>query len=54
MSAFRTLASVRHHGMDIVEHELTVPLDHAHPTGETLAIFARAVKRSDDAEKAKR
>ena len=54
MSALRTLASVRHHGMDIVEHEFTVPLDHGRPAGETLAIFARAVKRSDDAEKPKR
>jgi len=33
--------------MELVDHEFTVPLDHAAPSGETLALFARAVKNSE-------
>jgi pimeloyl-ACP methyl ester carboxylesterase len=54
MTDFRTLASVRHHGMDLIDYEFTVPLDYARPAGESLSIFARAVKRSDDGDKPKR
>lgn len=53
MTAHRTRASVRHHGMELVDHEFTVPLDHARPDGETLSIFARAVKRGEQADAAK-
>jgi len=53
MTTFRTLGTVRHHGMDLIDHEFTVPLDHARPSGETLSIFARAVKRSENADAAK-
>src|SRR5258708_15685178 len=45
----RTLASVRHHGMEVSEYEFTVPLDHDTPSGEQLAIFARAVRNSERA-----
>jgi len=48
MTPFRTLATVRHHGMDLTDHEFTVPLDHDRPSGESLSIFARAVKSSED------
>src|SRR5438445_8729272 len=47
MTPVRTLATVRHHGMELADHEFTVPLDHDAPAGETLTIFARAVKHSD-------
>jgi pimeloyl-ACP methyl ester carboxylesterase len=47
MTTFRTLATVRHHGMDLTDYEFTVPLDHAKPEGETLSIFARAVTNSE-------
>jgi len=47
MTTFRTLATARHHGMEVTGHEFTVPLDHDQPTGETLAIFARAVRNSE-------
>ena len=50
MTTLRTLAHVRHHGMDLTDHEITVPLDHARPAGESLTIFARAVKDSENAE----
>jgi pimeloyl-ACP methyl ester carboxylesterase len=30
-------------GLDVTEHELTVPLDHAHPDGEQITVFAREV-----------
>jgi pimeloyl-ACP methyl ester carboxylesterase len=46
MTPFRTLATVRHHGMDLTDYEFSVPLDHAKPAGETLSIFARAVRNS--------
>jgi pimeloyl-ACP methyl ester carboxylesterase len=49
MSQFRTLATVRHHGMELTDHEFTVPLDHQQPSGETLKIFARAVRNSETA-----
>jgi pimeloyl-ACP methyl ester carboxylesterase len=44
MKTFRTLATVRHHGMELTDYEFTVPLDHDRLSGETLAIFARAVR----------
>src|SRR5512143_1626128 len=46
---FRTLATARHHGMELTDLEFTVPLDHGKPKGETLAIFVRAVKKSEKA-----
>ena len=49
MSTFRTLATVRHHGMELTDHEFTVPLDHQQPSGESLTIFARAVRNSEAA-----
>jgi len=49
MTPVRTLAIVRHHGMELTDYEFTVPLDHAAPAGETLTIFARAVKHSEKA-----
>jgi len=50
---FRTLATVRHHGMELADVEFTVPLDHDRRAGESLTLFARAVTRSDDARAAK-
>jgi len=50
MTNFRTLANVRHHGMDLTDYEFTVPLDHGQRAGETLSVFARAVKRSEKAD----
>jgi len=47
MTPFRTLATVRHHGMELTDYQFTVPLDHEQPSGESLAIFARAVKDSE-------
>jgi pimeloyl-ACP methyl ester carboxylesterase len=47
MTKFRTLATARHHGMELTDLEFTVPLDHRQPSGESLAIFARAVKDSE-------
>jgi pimeloyl-ACP methyl ester carboxylesterase len=44
MTTIRTLATARHHGMDLTDYEFTVPLDHDRPSGESLAIFARAVR----------
>ncbi len=42
-------SSLRLHvpGLDLVEHELTVPLDHARPEGEQLTLFAREVAHPD-------
>ena len=34
MTTFRTLATVRHHGMELTDYEFTVPLDHGTPGGE--------------------
>ena len=47
MTIFRTLATVRHHGMDLTDYEFAVPLDHDQPSGESLSIFARAVRNSE-------
>ena len=47
MTKYRTLATARHHGMELTDLEFTVPLDHRQPSGESLAIFARAVKDSE-------
>jgi hypothetical protein len=47
MTTFRTLAAVRHHGMELTDYEFSVPLDHAQASGETLSIFARAVRNSE-------
>jgi pimeloyl-ACP methyl ester carboxylesterase len=49
MTPLRTLAAVRHHGMELTDYELTVPLDHERPSGESLSIFARAVRDSEKA-----
>ena len=46
MTTFRTLDTVRHHGMELTDHEFTVPLDHDRPSAESLSIFARAVRNS--------
>jgi len=50
MTTFRTLATVRHHGMELKDYEFTVPLDHDDPSGEALAIFARAVSKIDKSD----
>lgn len=47
MTRFRTLATVRHHGMELIDYEFTVPLDHEQPSGETLSIFARGVRNGE-------
>jgi len=47
MSDARPLATVRHHGMALTDYEFTVPLDHDQPSGETLVIFARGVRKGD-------
>ena len=49
MTPVRTIATVRHHGMELADYEFTVPLDHDAPAGETLTIFARAVTHSEKA-----
>lgn len=49
MTPLRTLAAVRHHGMELTDYEFTVPLDHEQPSGESLSIFARAVRNSEKA-----
>jgi pimeloyl-ACP methyl ester carboxylesterase len=49
MTTFRTLAAVRHHGMLLTDYEFQVPLDHERPSGESLAVFARAVMDSEKA-----
>jgi len=49
MTPYRTLASVRHHGMELTDYEFSVPLDHKQPSGESLSIFARAVRNADKA-----
>lgn len=50
MTTFRTLANVRHHGMDLTDYEFAVPLDHGKPSGESLSIFARAAKNSEKSD----
>jgi pimeloyl-ACP methyl ester carboxylesterase len=47
MTDFRTLATVRHHGMELTDYEFTVPLDHDRPSGETLPVFARGVRKDE-------
>ena len=47
MTTFRTLAIVRHHGMDLTDYEFIVPLDYDNPSGESLSIFARGVRNSE-------
>jgi pimeloyl-ACP methyl ester carboxylesterase len=47
MTPFRTLATVRHHGMELTDYEFTVPLDYDRSSGEALLIFARAVRNSE-------
>ena len=49
MTTFRTLATVRHHGMALSDLEFTVPLDHGQPGGEKLSVFARAVRHGEHA-----
>lgn len=53
MTRFRTLATVRHHGMELTDYEFTVPLDHEQPSGETLSIFARGVRQGEKPEAAR-
>src|SRR5215471_16447033 len=48
--ALSTLATARHHGMVLTDHEFTVPLDHRRPKGEVLSVFARAVRKGDRAD----
>jgi pimeloyl-ACP methyl ester carboxylesterase len=50
MTKFRTLASVRHHGMALTDYEFSVPLDYDKPSGESLSIFARAVRNSEKSD----
>ena len=47
MTTFRTLAIVRHHGMDLTDYEFIAPLDYDNPSGESLSIFARGVRNSE-------
>ena len=49
MTPLRTLAAVRHHGMELTDYEFTVPLDHEQRSDESLSIFARAVRNSEKA-----
>lgn len=53
MTGFRTLASVTHHGMELTDHEFAVPLDHKRPSGDSLAVFARGVRKSEQSSDAK-
>jgi len=53
MTPLRTLAAVRHHGMELTDYEFAVPLDHDHPSGEQLTLFARAVRSSAHAAAAR-
>jgi len=53
MTAFRTLATVRHHGMELTDYEFTVPLDHKRPHGEALSVFARGVRNSEKSSDAR-
>jgi pimeloyl-ACP methyl ester carboxylesterase len=46
----KTLATVRHHGMDLIDYEFEVPLDHERPSGEALTVFARAVKQAEKSD----
>jgi pimeloyl-ACP methyl ester carboxylesterase len=50
MTTFRTLATVRHHGMELTDYEFTVPLEHDRTSGETLSIFARGVSNSEKSD----
>lgn len=53
MTTFRTVATVRHHGMELADYEFTVPLDHDRPSGEALSIFARAVRNIEKPDAAR-
>ncbi len=46
-----TSTTVTTPGLVLVEHELTVPLDHARPDGETITVFAREVADPDGRER---
>jgi pimeloyl-ACP methyl ester carboxylesterase len=35
------------HGLVLTDHEFSLPLDHAHPDGDTIGVFAREVAASD-------
>lgn len=37
-------------GLVLIDHEIEVPLDHAHPDGPTLTVFAREVRRPGDGD----
>jgi pimeloyl-ACP methyl ester carboxylesterase len=53
MTPVRTIATVRHHGMELTDYEFTAPLDHDRPSGEQLVIFARAVRHGRHAAEAR-
>ncbi len=53
MTSFRTLATVRHHGMALSDLEFTVPLDHGRTDGEKLSVFARAVRHGEHTTEAR-
>jgi pimeloyl-ACP methyl ester carboxylesterase len=39
------------HGLVITDHEFTLPLDHANPSGETIGVFAREIAATDGRDK---
>ena len=39
--------SVTTHGLVLVEHEFSIPLDHSRPDGERITVFAREVADPD-------
>ena len=43
--------SYRVSGCVVTEHELELPLDHAHPDGRTLTVFARSVAADDETQR---
>lgn len=50
-SAGLTSTTITVPGLVLVEHEITVPLDHAHPDGEAITVFAREVADPDGRER---
>ena len=39
------------HGLVVADHEFSLPLDHANPSGETIGVFAREIAASDGRDK---
>lgn len=37
-------------GLELIDHEIEVPLDHANPSGPTITVFAREVRRPGDGD----